>query len=173
MPKLELDKIVVTQLTRLLPQERRKGRHWSRAHKVSTCMYVCLCSTAPRWSCATFLNQECLQAAWLPRSNLSWSCTSLLSLLSSDRKVVCRSRGGETRPNRRAIDGCRLRVRSKAYSASSHKRGKSRNLLLQTDICAAELATWGVGPDVNWQIEINEVGIDQMGITLCHHGWVN
>ncbi len=24
----------------------------------------------------------------------------------------------------------------------------SRNLLLQTDICAAELATWGVGPDV-------------------------
>ncbi len=24
----------------------------------------------------------------------------------------------------------------------------SRNLLLQTYICAAELATWGVGPDV-------------------------
>ncbi len=42
MPKLELDKIVVTQLTRLLPQERRKGRYWSRAQKVSTCMYVCL-----------------------------------------------------------------------------------------------------------------------------------
>ncbi len=47
MPKLELHKIAVTQLTRLLPQEWQKGRHWSRAHKVSTCMYdVCLCSTA-------------------------------------------------------------------------------------------------------------------------------
>ncbi len=49
MPKLELDKIAVTQLTRLLPQERRKGRHWSRALKVSTCMYdLCVCVQLPR-----------------------------------------------------------------------------------------------------------------------------
>ncbi len=59
-------KTAVTQLTRLLPQEWRKGHHWSRAHKVSTCMYVCFCSTAPRWLCTTFLNWERLQAAWLP-----------------------------------------------------------------------------------------------------------
>ncbi len=39
------------------------------------------------------------------------------------RKVACCSQSVETRHNRRAIDGCRLRVRSKAYSASSHKRG--------------------------------------------------
>ncbi len=123
MPKLELAKIAVTQLTRLLSQERRKGRHWSRAHKVTTCMYVCLCSTAPHWVCTTFLNRECLQAAWLPRGSLSWSCTSLLSLLSSDKKVAARSLGGETRTNRGAIDGCRLQVRSKAYSAYSYKRG--------------------------------------------------
>ncbi len=47
-----------------------------------------------------------------------------LSWLSSDRKVACRSHGGETRPNRGAIDGyrLRLRVRNKAYSASSYKR---------------------------------------------------
>ncbi len=54
-----------------------------------------------------------------------WSIVELnklLSLLSSNRKVACRSQGGETRPNRGAIDGCCLRVRSKAYSASSHKR---------------------------------------------------
>ncbi len=51
------------------------------------------------------------------------SCTSLLLLLSSHRKVAFCSQGVETRHNRRAIDGCRLRVRSKAYSASSDKHG--------------------------------------------------
>ncbi len=50
---------------------------------------------------------------------------TLLSLLSSDRKVAVHSQGGETRPNRGAIDGCCLRVRSKAYSAYSYKRSTS------------------------------------------------
>ncbi len=86
-------------------------------------VYVCLCSTSPCWSSTTFLNRECLQTAWLPRGGLLWSCTSLLSLPSSDRKVACHSLGGETRPNWVAIDGCRLRVCSKAYSAYSYKRG--------------------------------------------------
>ncbi len=43
--------------------------------------------------------------------------------MSSDRKVACHSQGGETRPNREAIDGCRVRVGSKAYSASNYKHG--------------------------------------------------
>ncbi len=79
-------------------------------------MYVCVFV----FNCPALIVYYVSQVAWLPRGSLSWSCTSLLSLLSSDRKVACRSQGGETRPNRQAIDGCRLRVRSKAYS---HKRG--------------------------------------------------
>ncbi len=122
MPKLELNETAVTQLTRLLPQERRKGRHWSRAHKVSKYMYVCAL-VFNCWSSTTFLNQERLQVAWQPRGSLSWSCTSLLSLLSFDRRVAARSQGWETRPSRGAIDGCHFRVRSKAYGASSYTRG--------------------------------------------------
>ncbi len=86
-------------------------------------MYVCLCSTALHWLSTTFLDRECLQAAGLPHGSLSWSCTSLLSLLSSDRKVACRSLGGETRPNRGDIDECHLRVGSTTYSMNSYKRG--------------------------------------------------
>ncbi len=116
MPKLELELKSRHSTRPSSPTRAAESRHWSRAHKVSTCMYVCLCSTAPRWSSTMFLNRERLQAAWLPRGSLSWSWTSLLSLLSSDRKVACRSQGGETWPSRGAI------VRSKAYSASSYKR---------------------------------------------------
>ncbi len=123
MPKLEPEWNSHHSTHPSSPTRAAESRHWSRAHKVSTCMYVCLCSTAPRWSSTTFLNRERLQAAWLPRGSLSWSCTSLLSLLSSDRKVAARSLDEETRPNRGAIDGCRLRVRSEAYSAYSYKRG--------------------------------------------------
>ncbi len=86
-------------------------------------MYVCLCSTAPCWSSTVFLNQEHLQAAWLPRSSVSWSYTNLLSLLSSDRKVASHSQGGETRPNREVIARCRLWVGIDVYRASSYKRG--------------------------------------------------
>ncbi len=41
----------------------------------------------------------------------------------SDRKVAAHSQGGETQPNQGTNDGCRLRVRRKAYSTSSYKRG--------------------------------------------------
>ncbi len=32
---------------------------------------------------------------------------------------------------------------------NTHTQTTSHNLLLQTYMCAAELATWGVGPDVD------------------------
>ncbi len=133
-----------------------------------------------------------------------------------DRKVACRSQGGETRPKRRAIDGFRLRVSSNAYSAYSYKLGTcvrfwrdraanvcsasvnrcifhinqlptsrrpnlawseskfeksmpnthtqttSRNLLLQTNICAAELATCGVGPLEMYTPQVREKCVHAM-----------
>ncbi len=86
-------------------------------------MYACVFAfNCTALMSTTFLNRECLQADWLPRSNLSWSCTRLLSLLSSNMKGACQSQGGQTRPNRGAINGCRLWVCSKTYSASSYKR---------------------------------------------------
>ncbi len=40
MSKLELETITIIQLTRLLRQERWKGRHWSCAHHVCICVCV-------------------------------------------------------------------------------------------------------------------------------------
>ncbi len=37
---------------------------------------------------------------------------------------------------------------------NTRTQATKRNLLQQTYICAAELATWGVGPDVNHQRKI-------------------
>ncbi len=45
----------------------------------------------------------------------------------------------------------------------------SRNLLLQMHICAAELATWGVCPDVNTGKEMTKKGIEAaISVPMLH-----
>ncbi len=70
MPKLELEWNSRHSTHPTSPTIAARRSPMSRAHKETTCMYVCLCSTAQRWSSTTFVDQEHLQVAWLPRRSL-------------------------------------------------------------------------------------------------------
>ncbi len=166
MPKLELELRHSTHPSSLT--RTAESHHWWRAHKVSTCtyMYVCLSSTAERWSPTTFLNRERLQAAWLPCGSLSWNCTSLcrcyyptgrwLTALKAEKHLVqlmcvwlAWTNASSTWTSYRLLDGQTWR----SLGASLKNQCVLRlphvcNLLQQTYICAAELATWDVGSDV-------------------------
>ncbi len=98
MSKLELETKAVTQLTRLLSQERKNL--WNRRHlfwpSISKYMYVCV-----------FV----FSALWLRAPMNEW-------------------------------------LDSLSVNMTTRVRIPLNVLLAWVDICAAELATWGVGPDV-------------------------
>ncbi len=87
-------------------------------------MCVCVCVQLPRADrLLRFSIENTSKRLDYPTVVYRGAILVLLLVLLSDRKVACRSQRGETRANQEAIDGCRLRVGSKAYSASSYKHG--------------------------------------------------
>ncbi len=89
-------------------------------------MCVCVCVQLPRTDCLLCFSIENASKrldypAVVYHGAVPAFCRC--SVLSSDRKVAARSQGGETRPNRGAIDRCHLQISSKAYSSSSYKCG--------------------------------------------------
>ncbi len=106
MPKLELDTIVVTELTCLLLQERKNL--WNRRH-----VCVCVCVQSVQWLCASMDKWlDSLSVNVTTRVRIPLNVLFFLILFFSPLFLFFLP------------------------------------LLAWADICAAELVTWGVGPDV-------------------------